>query len=388
MLASTRRRATRSTIAHARAACILARDVVRQRASRRHASLSSPASASASTDRPDAPIREIHSPTDLDAVVPRSHDRVVVVDFYADWCGPCKTLAPALERVVRERFPKCELVKANADAPALAPVMEHLRISSLPTVMGMSRGRFVDQFRGSVPEEEVARFVDALIADLESGRDAGGETEAAETEATRRANGGVDAETVTREATERVFAGTIGALEMDDDARDRLAASLAAVLNAKEGPGPEVKARAFAASAVLALRGRPADADGAKELIAAGKKLVNGFAEPHLLRVAEARLALVREIDAAGGVDANAAREAHEAAPKDFARLRDFALATYASGDAMHACEIALRSVKPGFGTQEVREEGKKLVVALVSAFAEADVAEAMRKRLSNLWFL
>ena len=89
-----------------------------------------------------------------------------------------------------------------------------------------------------------------------------------------------------------------------------------------------------------------------------------------------------------GGVDANAAREAHEAAPKDFARLRDFALATYASGDAMHACEIALRSVKPGFGTQEVREEGKKLVVALVSAFAEADVAEAMRKRLSNLWFL
>ena len=123
----------------------------------------------------------------------------------------------------------------------------------------------------------------------------------------------MDAETVTREATERVFAGTIGALEMDDDARDRLAASLAAVLNAKEGPGTEVKARAFVARAVLALRGRPADADGAKELIAVGKKLVNGFAEPHLLRVAEARLALVREIDAAGGADVNAAREAHEA---------------------------------------------------------------------------
>ena len=307
------------------------------------------------------------------------------MDFYADWCGPCKTLAPALERVVRARFPKCELVKLNADAPALAPVMEQLRISSLPTVMGLSRGRFVDQFRGSVPEEAVARFVDALIADLEAGRDGGDEAPAS----APSADAGADAETVTREATEAAFAGTIGALEMEDDARDRLAASLAAVLNAKEGAGPEVKSRAFAASAMLALRGRPADADGAKELIAAGRKLVNGFAEPRELSVAEARVALAREIDAAGGAsDAAAARAAHEASPKDFERLRAFALATYANGDAEHACEIALRSVKPGFGTQEVREEGKKLVVALVSAFAEADVAEAMRKRLSNLWFL
>ena len=308
------------------------------------------------------------------------------MDFYADWCGPCKTLAPALERVVRARFPKCELVKLNADAPALAPVMEQLRISSLPTVMGLSRGRFVDQFKGSVPEEAVARFVDALIADLEAGRAGGDEAAAAAPSVDVDAD--ADAEMVTRRAIEAAFAGTIGALEMEDDARDRLAASLAAVLNAKEGAGPEVKSRAFAASAMLALRGRPADADGAKELIAAGRKLVNGFAEPRELSVAEARVALAREIDAAGGADAAAARSAHEASPKDFERLRAFALATYANGNAEHACEIALRSVKPGFGTQEVREEGKKLVVALLSAFTEADVAEAMRKRLSNLWFL
>jgi len=379
MLASTRRRFARSAVTHARAACALARDGVHASSSRRHASSSS------STSTTDEAVREIHSPTELDAIVPRSHDRVVVMDFYADWCGPCKTLAPALERVVRARFPKCELVKLNADAPALAPVMEQLRISSLPTVMGLSRGRFVDQFKGSVPEEAVARFVDALIADLEAGRADGDETPAA----APSADAGADVETVTRRATEAAFAGTIGALEMEDDARDRLAASLAAVLNAKEGAGPEVKSRAFAASAMLALRGRPADADGAKELIAAGRKLVNGFAEPRELSVAEARVALAREIATAGGAsDAAAARAAHEGAPKDFERLRAFALATYASGDAEHACEIALRSVKPGFGTQEVREEGKKLVVALVSAFAEADVAEAMRKRLSNLWFL
>lgn len=383
MLASTRRRFARTAVAHARAACALARDGVHASSSRRHASSSS----SSSTSTTDEAVREIHSPTELDAIVPRSHDRVVVMDFYADWCGPCKTLAPALERVVRARFPKCELVKLNADAPALAPVMEQLRISSLPTVMGLSRGRFVDQFRGSVPEEAVARFVDALIADLEAGRAEGDEAPAAAPSADADAD--ADAETVTRRATEAAFAGTIGALEMEDDARDRLAASLAAVLNAKEGAGPEVKSRAFAASAMLALRGRPADADGAKELIAAGRKLVNGFAEPRELSVAEARVALAREIDAAGGAaDAAAARAAHEGAPKDFERLRAFALATYANGDAEHACEIALRSVKPGFGTQEVREEGKKLVVALVSAFAEADVAEAMRKRLSNLWFL
>ncbi|ABO98194.1 predicted protein, partial [Ostreococcus lucimarinus CCE9901] len=84
----------------------------------------------------------------------------IVFDFYADWCGPCKQLTPTLERIIKERYPKVALVKLNADAPALAPVMEQLRISSLPTVMGLSRGRFVDQFKGAIGESDVVKFVD------------------------------------------------------------------------------------------------------------------------------------------------------------------------------------------------------------------------------------
>ena len=81
-----------------------------------------------------------------------------------------------------------------------------------------------------------------------------------------------------------------------------------------------------------------------------GKKLVNGFAEPHLLRVAEAPLALVRETTPRGGRE-RGARGARGGAEGFHASSR-LPLATYASGDAMHACEIALRSVKPGFGTK------------------------------------
>ena len=135
----------------------------------------------------DRPSRRAHSRDSLAdrprRVVPRSHDRVVVLDFTPIGAGRVKR-SPRRSSASCERGSRSASSSSERDAARCAPVMEQLRISSLPTVMGMSRGRFVDQFRGSVPEEEVARFVDALIADLESGRDAGGETEAAETEAT------------------------------------------------------------------------------------------------------------------------------------------------------------------------------------------------------------
>lgn len=333
------------------------------------------ATATSKSDTPLDAVVDVKEPRELDSIVPRSHTQAIVFDFYADWCGPCKTLTPALERAVRAKWPKVALVKLDADAPALAPVMEQLRISSLPTVMGMARGRFVDQFRGAIPEADVIKFIDALVKDLEAGT---GESEG------EKAGDGEDLEGSTEAATGVLFAGTVSAV--DDATRERLAATLSRVINS--AAGPELKCRAFAASAMLAIRSEPMDVEGARELLSHGRALVKGFAAPKEFDLAEARVTIAEEIVKLGVMDdVDARRAAHDAAPKDFEALRAYALALFARGDLPGACDVALRAVKPSFGSN--RDEGKKLVVKLIGACAIGDpLAEATRRKLSSLLFL
>ena len=325
-------------------------------------------------------INEIKSPRELDEIVPASHTTAIVFDFYADWCGPCKQLTPTLERIIKERYPKVALVKLNADAPALAPVMEQLRISSLPTVMGLSRGRFVDEFKGAIGESDVVKFVDGLIRDLELG---GGATR--EEEGVGEEDG--DAAATREDAVAATFAATFAA---DATTRERIAKTLSEVINAKENVGPELKCRALAASAMLAIRGDAPDAEGARRLVDAGRGLVKGFAEPRELACAEAWIGLVSDIKTFGvSTDVGALEAAHEAEPKNFDAVRALALARFASGDQSGAFDVALLAVKAGFGANEIREEGKKLVVQLISACAPGDpLAEATRKRLASAWFI
>jgi len=325
-------------------------------------------------------IHEITNPRELDEIVPASHTTAIVFDFYADWCGPCKQLTPTLERVVKERYPKVALVKLNADAPALAPVMEQLRISSLPTVMGLSHGRFVDQFKGAIGESDVVKFVDGLIRDLELGDGATGEKEETVEE-------GGDAAATREDAVTAAFAATFPA---EAATRERIAKTLSEVINAKENVGPELKCRALAASAMLAIRGDAPDAEGARRLMDAGRALVKGFPEPRELACAEAWIALVSDMQEFGvSTDVDALKAAYDAAPKNFDAVRSLALARFANGDREGAFDVALLAVKAGFGPNEIREEGKKLVVQLISACAPGDpLAEATRKRLASAWFI
>ncbi len=93
-------------------------------------------------------------------VVERSHERAVVVDFWAEWCGPCKALAPVLEREVGER-PQLELVKVDVDAnPALAG---HYGIRSIPAVKAFRKGQIVAELTGAQPPQVVASFLDGLL---------------------------------------------------------------------------------------------------------------------------------------------------------------------------------------------------------------------------------
>lgn len=96
-------------------------------------------------------------------VIEASRSALVLVDFWAPWCGPCKTLAPKIEKVVRSYGGKVRLVKINADEhPALTG---QLRIQSLPTVYAFRDGQPIDGFRGDQPESTIRAIIDRAIGE-------------------------------------------------------------------------------------------------------------------------------------------------------------------------------------------------------------------------------
>jgi putative thioredoxin len=84
----------------------------------------------------------------------------VIVDFWADWCQPCKQLGPVLERAVIAAGGKVQLVKIDIDKNQM--LASQLRIQSIPTVYAFFQGRPVDGFQGAVPESEIKEFIERL----------------------------------------------------------------------------------------------------------------------------------------------------------------------------------------------------------------------------------
>lgn len=98
-------------------------------------------------------------------VVERSRTVPVVVDLWAEWCGPCRTLGPILEKVVADTGGQVELAKVDIDAnPSVASMFQ---VQSIPAVYAMKDGKVVDGFLGAQPEWQVAEFVQRLYPSAE-----------------------------------------------------------------------------------------------------------------------------------------------------------------------------------------------------------------------------
>jgi putative thioredoxin len=114
-------------------------------------------------------VKDTTTQTFVKDVIEESKRQPVLVDFWAEWCGPCKQLTPILEKVVRAAKGKVKLVKMDIDKHPAIP--GQLGIQSIPAVFAFVNGQPIDGFMGALPEAQVTAFIERLTKDRIGGEE-------------------------------------------------------------------------------------------------------------------------------------------------------------------------------------------------------------------------
>jgi putative thioredoxin len=273
-----------------------------------------------------------------------SRTRPVIVDFWAPWCGPCKTLGPIIEKAVKNAKGAVQLVKVNIDENQM--LAQQLRIQSIPAVYAFFQGRPVDGFVGALPESQIKQFIDRLVQ--ATGGTAPGEQLAELLEHARAALEGGDVSLAAR---------IYGEILQQDPENPTAVAGMA---------------RCYIESGDMAR---------AKNLLARLPPAVANHAEITAVR---SSIELAEQAEQAGPVGELEAKVA--ANPKDHQARLDLATALYAAGKRQEAVDHLLESIRLDRKWNE--EAARKQLLKYFEALGFNDpVAVAGRKRLSSILF-
>ena len=278
-------------------------------------------------------------------VIDGSATALVLVDFWAEWCGPCKTLTPILERVVAASGGRATLVKIDVDKHQA--IAAQFRVQSIPTVYAFIAGQPVDGFQGALGEREVKAFVDRLLATVPP---ASGDPEIEVAAMIVAANAALDDGAAT-EAAEM-----FGALAQEFPDRVEVIAGYARAL----------VALGETAAAEAALAALPVDAR-----------------DPTLAQT-RAAIALAKDAVPVDDLAGLAARVAAD--PDDHTSALELAGARLAAGDRDAAADVLLASIKRDPGANDGAAKARLLKLLEAAGFADPWAA-AVRRRLSTILF-
>ncbi len=278
-------------------------------------------------------------------VIVASQETPVIVDFWADWCGPCKQLGPILERTVAGAGGKVRLVKIDIDKNQM--LASQLRIQSIPTVYAFFQGRPIDGFQGALPESEIKKFIDRLV------------------EAASAAGVGGD-----NPVEDYLNAGEAALGEGDVAAAAQLFGQVA------QAEPDNLRALAGLTRCHLAA-GDIEQARATFELVAEDKK------NDAIFSGIEAALALAAE---GAGTDLGAARAAAEANPADLSARFDYAGALIGAGSTDGAIDELLAIVEKDREWNDGAAR-KKLLTVFDALGPTHEATTRGRRRLSSLLF-